>query len=410
MNQVYNFIAGILSVFGVEADSLVAGSGHRLFLLFLSLLFSWFVDWVTYSFVRPLVKRLVSKTHALWDDYLLNDTVLHSSCRLIPPVIILIAFSFIYAHGHVIPETERVAANFVERIIKVYLVIMVIRWGFGFLNGVRKVAEQHASQRSYLTGLFQLVKIAILFIGTIIIIGILIDRSPLALIAGLGALATVLMLIFKDPILGMVSGVQLSANDMLRKGDWITMNSSGANGIVEEVTLTTVKVRNFDNTITTIPPYTLVSQSFQNWRAMQQSGGRRVKRAIYIDMQSVRLCTDEERQRYEEKGWIDVYVDSSQLVNLTVFRNVVEKYLRSLAQINQNLRLMVRQLEPTPQGLPLELYFYLYEKEWTAYEHQVSDIMAQVLVWLPQFGLQSYQMPAGTDFNKKSDGYLSDGL
>ena len=173
MNQVYNFIVGILSVFGIDADSLVVGTGHRLFLLFLSLLFSWLVYWVTYSFVRPLVKRLVSKTHALWDDYLLNDTVLHSSCRLIPPVIILIAFSFIYAHGHVIPETERVAANIVERIIKVYLVIMFIRWGFGFLNGVRQVAEQHASQRSYLTGLFQLVKIAILFIGTIIIIGIL---------------------------------------------------------------------------------------------------------------------------------------------------------------------------------------------------------------------------------------------
>lgn len=398
MSFFYNFfVTDLFSAFGIETDSLVAGTGHRLFLLVLAVLLSWFVYWVTYRFVRPFVKRIVSRTHALWDDYLLNDTVLHSSCRLIPPIIILIAFSFIYAHGVDISETERMVADFVERLIKAYLVIMFIRWGFGFLNGVRQVAEQHASQRSYLTGLFQLVKIAILFIGTIIIIGILIDRSPLALIAGLGALATVLMLIFKDPILGMVSGVQLSANDMLRKGDWITMNSSGANGIVEEVTLTTVKVRNFDNTITTIPPYTLVSQSFQNWRAMQQSGGRRVKRAIHIDMQSVRLCTDEEIQRYKEKGWIDVYVDSSQLVNLTVFRNVVERYLYSLSQINQNLRLMVRQLEPTPQGLPLELYFYLHEKEWTAYEHQVSDIMSQVLVWLPQFGLKAYQLPAGTD-------------
>jgi miniconductance mechanosensitive channel len=202
------------------------------------------------------------------------------------------------------------------------------------------------------------------------------------------------MLVFKDTIVGLVAGVQLSANDMLRPGDWITVAKAGADGIVEEVTLTTIKIRNYDNTITTVPPYTLVSESFQNWRGMQQSEGRRIKRSLFINLQSIRFATLEEQQAWTEKGWMKAEEVKEGAINLTIFRTYLERYLRDLPLVNGEMTMMVRHLQPTAEGLPLELYFFSRNKNWIPFEHLQADVFDYVLAVLPSFGLRVYQRPS----------------
>jgi miniconductance mechanosensitive channel len=201
-------------------------------------------------------------------------------------------------------------------------------------------------------------------------------------------------------ILGLVAGVQLTANDMLRPGDWISMPKYGADGDVMEVTLTTVKVQNWDKTITTIPPYALISDSFQNWRGMKESGGRRVKRSVYIDMRSIAFCTEEQMAEFSDRGWLNgVEREDKFVVNLHIFRNYLENYLRQHHRVNQQLTIMVRQLQPTAQGLPLELYFFSDGTDWVPYEHLQSEIFEHVFAVLPTFGLRVFQSPMGIDFS-----------
>ena len=239
---------------------------------------------------------------------------------------------------------------------------------------------------------------------------------------GLGASAAILMLVFKDSIMGFVSGVQLSANDMLKVGDWIAMPKYGADGTVIEVTLNTVKVRNWDNTITTIPPYLLVSDSFQNWRGMRESGGRRVKRSINIDMNSVRFCTPEMLDKYRKIRLLKDYVEQTEAVieeynkkhhidnsvlvngrrqtNLGVFRAYLTAYLKSLPDVNKELTCMVRQLQSTDHGIPMELYFFCAIKDWVPYEGVQADVFDHVLAIIPEFDLQVFQSPSGRDFQR----------
>ena len=243
-------------------------------------------------------------------------------------------------------------------------------------------------------------QVALWFVGVVIGIAILFNRNPLTLLAGLSASAAILMLVFKDSIMGVVSGVQLSANNMLKVGDWITIPKYNADGVVIEVTLNTVKVRNWDNTISTIPPYALVSDSFQNWRGMEESGGRRIKRSINIDMNSVGFCTEDQLEKFEKNGWLEGLPKGDRIVNLTVLRNYLDKYLRNHERVNQNMTLMIRQLQPTAQGLPLELYFFSANTAWVAYEHLQADIFEHLLAMMPEFGLKVFQTPAGTDIEK----------
>ena len=240
------------------------------------------------------------------------------------------------------------------------------------------------------------------------------------LLTGLGASAAILMLVFKDSIMGFVSGIQLSANNMLKVGDWISMPKYGADGTVIEVTLNTVKVRNWDNTIITIPPYALVSDSFQNWQGMRDSGGRRVKRSINIDMRTVRFCTPEMLAKYRKIRLLKEYIDKTEKVvehynkehdidnsilvngrrqtNLGVFRAYLTNYLKSLPDVNKELTCMVRQLQPTEQGIPLELYFFSSVKDWVPYEGIQADVFDHVLAIIPEFGLSVFQNPTGEDF------------
>ena len=245
-----------------------------------------------------------------------------------------------------------------------------------------------------LKGLVQIFQVLIFFIGGIIIVSILINKSPTTLFAGLGASAAVLMLIFKDTILGFVAGVQLSANDMVRIGDWIQLPDGSANGIVQEITLNTVKIQNWDNTISTLPPYTLVNTNFKNWRGMQESGGRRADKTIKLDMKTLKFCTQDMithvRQDIPLLKDID-WKDSDMLTNVQLYRIYIERYLRSHPIVNAELYLIISQKEPTEYGLPIQVYFFLTDKVWDEFERIQSDILDHLLVMVKEFDLELYQ-------------------
>ena len=239
-----------------------------------------------------------------------------------------------------------------------------------------------------------MLQVLLFFVAGIIVVSILVNKSPASLFAGLGASAAILMLVFKDTILGFVAGVQLSANDMVRPGDWITLPSGGANGIVQEITLNTVKIQNFDNTISTVPPYTLVNTPFQNWRGMTESGGRRVMKNITLDLNTLQFCTPEMLDRYrKEIPLMADYRPADGVVptNSQVYRVYIERYLCSLPVVNQELDLIITQKEATMYGLPIQVYFFSRNKVWKEYECIQSDIFDHLLAMVPKFDLKLYQ-------------------
>lgn len=364
------------------------------------------------------VAKLVKQTKATWDDIVFDPKVMVHISRMVAPVLIYIAIPMAF------PEhTDSAFLDLLHRLCLIYIIAVFLRFISVFLAAVYHVySEKEQYKDKPMKGLLQTAQVTLFFVGAIIIVSILINRNPMVLLTGLGASAAILLLVFKDSIMGFVSGIQLSANNMLKVGDWISMPKYGADGTVIEVTLNTVKVRNWDNTIITIPPYLLVSDSFQNWQGMRESGGRRVKRSINIDMSSVRFCTPEMLAKYRKiqllKDYIDEtekvvkeynkerHIDNSILVNgrrqtnLGVFRAYLTNYLRSLPTVNQELTCMVRQLQPTGTGIPMELYFFSASKDWIPYEGVQSDVFDHVLAIIPEFGLSVFQNPSGEDLKK----------
>ena len=270
-----------------------------------------------------------------------------------------------------------VAASILGRLITIYLIVIIIMICGSALQAISEHYAQQGKKRNIpLKGIFQALQILTYFIGGLVIVAVLLNKSPGVLLTGLGASAAVLMLIFKDSILGFVAGVQLSQNKMIQIGDWIQMTDGSANGTVEEITLNTVKVRNWDNTLTMIPPYTLVTTPFKNWRGMQESGGRRVDKMIYIDVNTLQI-------RAEDNG----------VTNIQRYREYIESYLTSHPYVNTDLDLIITQKEATPYGLPIEVYFFTKEKSWAAYEKQQSEIFDHLMTVASDFGLQLYQRP-----------------
>ena len=281
------------------------------------------------------------------------------------------------------------------RLTMVYIVVVGLITANSLLLGFQDIYSRSGKDKQHpMKGLVQAIQIVMFFIGTIITVGILIDKSPAALLTGLGASAAVLMLVFKDSILGFVAGVQLSRNNMIRIGDWIQMPDGSANGTVEEITLNTVKVRNWDNTITTIPPYTLVSTPFKNWRGMQESGGRRVDKMIYLDMTTVKICTpDMVNDIRKDIPLMKDLKPSDMPTNSQLFRIYIEKYLRIHPVVAQDLDLIIAQRQPGQFGIPIEVYFFLTDKVWDRYEKIQSDIFDHLIAAASDFGLKLYQLP-----------------
>ncbi len=342
--------------------------------------------------IVPAINVLTRKTTTDWDDILLNEKALKMMCDL------LVAFSLLVLAPFWINEKTTLYIIAV-RACYVYITIVVTRLICNLLESLYRISNEAKKTKNHtLQGVFQMLKIVFICVGAIVVIGIVIDKDPTNLLTGIGASAAILMLVFKDSIMGLVAGVQLAANDMLRPGDWIEMPKYGADGFVTEVTLTTVKVQNWDKTITTIPPYALVSDSFQNWRGMFDSGARRIKRSIYIDMNSVGFCNSEHIKRLVDKGYI-TEENKEKSVNLTLFREWLEEWLRNHPKVNKEMIVMVRQLQPTPQGLPLELYFFFDGTMWVPYEHLQAEIFEYIFALLPEFGLRTFQSPTGSDIN-----------
>ena len=383
----------------------------------LVLVIAFVADMICRKILLKAIARLVQKTKATWDDIMFDRNVMVHLSRMVAPVVIYLFIPIAFA------QTDSVTLSFIRRLCYIYIIFSFLLFVNSFLKAAYTVYSEKESMRDRpLKGLLQTLQVSLWSIGLIVVVAELLGKSPLSLLAGLGASAAVLMLVFKDSIMGFVSGVQLSANDMLKVGDWIAMPKYGADGTVIEVTLNTVKVRNWDNTITTIPPYLLVSDSFQNWRGMRESGGRRVKRSINIDMTSVRFCTPQMLEKYRKidllKDYIDqteaevrayneqngidnaVLVNGRRQTNLGVFRAYLTAYLKSLPVVNKDLNCMVRHLQPTDHGLPVELYFFSTIKDWIPYEGVQADVFDHVLAIIPEFDLRVFQSPSGADLRR----------
>lgn len=393
MEDLYVEIAQQLSDMGIDKENISWST--RLTLIALILLISYIITKLFRHLVIPAVHKITSRTKATWDDYLFNERMMTSFCRMIPPIMFYLLLPFVFNN---IPQV----LDILLKGCLIYLVITTLMLVNSFLNSLYEISNEHETLRNRpLKGIYQMINLVAIGIGIILIISILIDQNAATILAGLGASAAVLMLIFKDSILGLVAGVQLSANDMLRPGDWITMPKYGADGDVLEVSLTTVKVRNFDKTITTIPPYALVSDSFQNWRGMRETGGRRIKRSIFIDMTTVHFCSDKEKIMFASRGWIDEAQakPETQVVNLYVFRSYLQNYLKEHPRTHKELMIMVRQMQPTSEGLPLEIYCFSNTTVWPEYEQIQGEIFDHILAVIPEFGLRIFQRPSGNDLS-----------
>ena len=301
--------------------------------------------------------------------------------------------------GHFIIDSKIVKSTHLQdllfRLDIVYLIIIVVMICNSLLMMFLEIySNTDKSRQRPLKAVVQAIQVAIIFIAGIISLAVLIDKSPAVLLTGLGASAAVLMLVFKDSILGFVAGVQLTQNNMIQIGDWIQMPDGSANGNVMEITLNTVKVRNWDNTITTIPPYTLISSPFKNWRGMMESGGRRVDKMIYLDMTTLEVCTPDMLNDIRKNiPLMKDYKTSEMPTNSQLYRVYIEKYLRSHPIVAQNLDLIIAQRQQGQFGLPIEVYFFLTDKVWVEYETIQSDIFDHLLAMSSEFGLKLYQLP-----------------
>ena len=356
------------------------------------LLIAYLLDMICRKVVMPGVRKVTAKTQSTWDDYLLSDEVMKNVCHLIPPIVVyvLIPFAFPYEPNFL---------SLVLKICTIYITVVVMKLICAFLTSLYTISSEHEKLKNHsMKGFYQMLKLIVVCIGVIIIISELISKDPIAILTGLGAGTAILMLVFQDTIKGLVAGIQLTANDMVRPGDWITMPKYGADGDVMEVSLTTVKVRNWDKTITTVPPYALVNDSFQNWRGMFDIGGRRVKRSIHIDMNTVRFCTEEELAHFKQQPWMEGFEETGkEEVNLYLFRHYLDYYLRHHPKVNQDMIMLVRQLQPTEHGMPIELYFFSANTAWVKYEALQAEVFDHVLATVHRFGLKVFQSPTGLD-------------
>ena len=380
-----SWMNGILIGWGV--DPKIANTFDEMIIAALLVILAIGLDYLCQAIFVGSMKKLAQHTHYQWDSLLLKRKVVHHLVHTIPGILVyaLLPLAFIRGKGLLLLS---------QKICAVYIVFALLLAINGFILVFLDMYNmRQVNKNRPIKGFMQVLQVLLFFIGGIVIIAILIGKSPASLFAGLGASAAILMLVFKDTILGFVAGIQLSANDMLRPGDWITVPGSNANGIVQEITLNTVKIQNFDNTISTIPPYTLVSASFQNWRGMVESGGRRVMKSIFLDLNTIKFCTPDMLNTFRKE--IPLLADYKPDEGVTptnsqMFRVYVEKYLTSLPVVNTDLDLIISQLQSTEYGVPIQIYFFSRNKIWKEYERIQSDI-DHFFAMIPKFELKVYQ-------------------
>ena len=378
----------------------------------------WLANLIVKRFLLGLVRSLIKKTKISLGEYLIGEKFFHRLSHLAPAFVVSSLSNVVFVGYPILNEL-------VEIVINLYLVVIALWVIDSLINAVYKLAEKtEISSKLPLKGICQAIKILINGTGVIFILSILLDKSPIYFISGLGALTAVLLLVFKDVILGLVAGIQLTTNNMVRKGDWIEMPKYGADGDVIDVSLTTVKVQNWDKTVSTIPAHALVSDAFKNWRGMSESGGRRIKRSIHLDLSSVRFLKESEIEELEKiellqdyfkgkrsdigekglavekQGLVAPLLNGRNLTNAGTFRAYCLEYLRANSSIHkEGMTFLVRQLAPTEKGLPIEIYVFVNDVRWVHYEGIQSDIFDHLLASLPIFGLRAFQLPSDSSFS-----------
>lgn len=374
-------------------------------------------NFIAKKIIVAILTVIVKRTKNTWDDYLIKRKVFHKLSHLAPALVIQ------FTIGIALYEYSPNFSFVIERLTYVYMVVVWLLVINSLLNALHDIyLTFEMSKNRNIKGYIQLIKIVVFAVGAILIISILISKSPAKLLVGMGASAAIMTLVFKDTILGLVASIQASANNMVNPGDWIEMPARNADGSVLEITLNTVKVQNWDNTITTFPTYALVSESFINWKGMQESAGRRIKRTIFIDVRSVQFASVElleklkqiqilkpyledkikEIKEYNEKigAETDMPVNGRRLTNIGVFRKYLELYLADNPNVSKEATSMVRHLQPTEKGIPLEVYCFSSEKAWVKYEEVQADIFDHIFAIIPQFELRMFQSVSGNDLAK----------
>ena len=371
------------------------------------------IDLIAKRVLVRAVRAFARRSRAGWDDALVTHNVFGRLVQIVPALIIYVGVPFI-------PDLPESGAQVLRNVSMGYMVLMLTLTLTAMLSAANAIyaALPVAKDRS-IKGFVQLVQIVVWIVGGVLILATVLDRSPLLLLSGFGAMTAIAMLVFKDTILSLVASVQITAQDMVRVGDWIEMPQFGADGDVVDVQLHTIKVQNWDKTITTIPTHRLITDSFKNWRGMSLSGGRRIKRSIFLDVSSIRFQKQDEVDHFTRFGLLKDYVKNKEqeladynaglatevdaevnrrrLTNVGTFRAYAYNYLKNHPRIHKDMTLIVRQLPPGPEGLPLEIYCFTNTTEWAAYEDIQSDIFDHLLAIVPEFGLRLYQKPAGSD-------------
>lgn len=405
--QTMGFIKKQLDDYGMTEQAI--GYLSNITMIILIALVCILANFITKKIVLKTIIHIVNNNRFTWDNIIVEKKVFHKLSHIVPAIII-------YNSASMFPAYQ----TLIEKAAVTYIIIVTIAVFNALLNAFEAIYRSfEVSKIRPIKGYIQVIKIVLFIIGGIVVISNLIGQNPLIILSGLGALSAVLMLIFKDSILGLVAGVQLSSNDMVRVGDWIEMPKYNADGDVIDITLNTVKVMNFDKTITMIPSYALISDSFKNWRGMQSSGGRRIKRSVYIDTNSITFCTEEMLEQFQKIHYLTEYittrveeikaynlkhqinteskVNGRHLTNIGVFRVYIQQYLRNHPKIHQNMTLIVRQLAPGENGLPLEIYAFANDINWGVYESIQADIFDHIFAVAPKFGLRPFQNPTGYD-------------
>ena len=389
----------------------------RIGILLAAAVLAWISDLILKKIVLKAIGYLADKSRSQWDNMLIKHHFFARACHVAPALVL-------YAFAPVVFAGYKQGMDIMRTGTFIYLVLIGLFVIDAFLNTVIDIYRTFEfAKRMPIKGPVQVVKIIMVLLAFIFTLSLILEKNPSALLAGMGAMTAVLMLVFKDSILGFVAGVLLSTNNMVHIGDWIEMPKYAADGDVIDITLTTVKVQNWDKTISTIPAYALISDSFKNWRGMSQSGGRRIKRSICIDMNSIKFCTDEMLDKFKRFHCISDYIkqkqkeltefnrlngiDESEMVNgrrftnIGTFRAYIAAYLRNHPMVNMDMTFLVRHLEPTVKGLPIQIYVFCKDKKWTNYEDIQADIFDHILAVIPEFELRPFQEPAGADFNSE---------
>jgi len=399
----------------------------------LIIIIALFAHFVTTRIFLRIVQRVAERTKTEWDDILIKNNVFKGLAHLVPAFILFYTADFSYPVLHkelselapdVLTELSKDhyfgLAGLLVKVAKIYFTIIIVTVSNSLLNaGMEIYNTTEFSHHRPIKGYVQLMKILVFFMSAIMILSVLLNRNPTVLLTGLGAMAAVLLLVFKDTILGFVASIQLSANNMVKIGDWIEMRSHGADGTVLDITLNTVKVQNWDKTISTIPTYALVSESFNNWKGMEESGGRRIKRSVAIDTNSIKFCDSAMLGRFEKfdliRGYVrekedelkqynkgknlaeEDYISGKHQTNVGIFRKYLEVYLKQHPQIHDEMTFLVRQLQPSGKGLPIEIYVFSKDQAWANYEAIQSDIFDHIFAVIPEFELRVFQEPTGSD-------------